>query len=895
MLTALILLLAALETECISNDNDIVVNSYRLWMKLNDTDFSYKGTVSVKFKTMLAPKKLYLNAMGLKVLSSNITVDGLFDFPHKLSSENNKFVVVEGLSPFFNLYHYTLSLEFEGHVSDGLDGFYKGNYADLQGNLWEYALTKFEPDKASFVFPCFDILKLRAPFQLTFTVPEKWTVISNTPSSKVESNEEGWKTITFLETPTMPIYTFAWLVFDNRTFTAVKTKSVGNITYSVYAQNELESAAEFAISVIPELVSKFESFVGIPYAQGNLVKLDCLAIPDLYSYGMESWGIVQFRDYKLLFDEATDTTEVLQDNFLLAAHEITHQWFGNLVTPSEWNFIWLSEGFARYLEYLLVDMIKPEWRLPEQFVTDVLHVAMNDDAPDREWHPLVPQSGGPFFDLITYGKGASILHMVSSFMGREAFQNGVRTFLNTCVNQSGLSNPDELYSSLSKYYGAGGSAPPLVKVLHKWTTSPGFPILNVRRVGDNLEFYQSKSDKTKEEFETWYIPIRVITEQPKSSPMDLFWIGGEADLTFPVKIEDMGKWYLVNPNQTVYSQVNYDENNWKAIKEDMLTNPQLNPLTRSQLVHDAFSLLDSEHLQEDVAFEFIDYLTEETDFIPWKTALRKLQGISVAFYSSKNIETWKWYVRSLIDNLVSSIDFTNLSDDDHPTKLHKTNVMKHACLYEHPICNETLQYYYNNDTALQGSPDMADALMCTMIKYGDTETWETLFTKYKESRLPGEKLMILLNLACTRNEYNLKRLVNETLEPSEVRKEFLTDMFIKVSSFPGGAEIAFRLLVESRDVILKKAKFVTVPSLFYTVLYGGVDSSLIQKLEEFNNENHIGINIDDAKKILKQRQIVEARVCKYLKCPYKVSSGVRLDLNLFIYLVAFSLLLFSLR
>src|SRR5262245_23371397 len=361
---------------------------------------------------------------------------------------------------------WRLRLTFRGILNDKLRGFYRSIYKDPSGVTHTMAATQFEATDARRAFPCWDEPALKAVFAVTLAIDPALTAVSNTAIVN-ERMEAGRKIVTFADTIKMSTYLVAFVVGDLESTDAV---TVGRTPLRVWCVPGKRHLAAFGQAIAADSLRFFEEYYGLPYPSD---KLDLLAIPDFAAGAMENLGAITFRETALLVDEEAASHTELERVADVVAHENAHMWFGDLVTMTWWNGIWLNEAFATFMEILAVDDWKPEWKRwttfgvsrAAAFTVDGLHSTRPIEFPVR-----APRDADAMFDVLTYEKGASVLRMLEQYLSPSVFREGVRDYLKT--HRFDNADTGDLWAALGR-----AAHQPIPTVMDGWIFQPGYPLV----------------------------------------------------------------------------------------------------------------------------------------------------------------------------------------------------------------------------------------------------------------------------------------------------------------------------------------------------------------------------------------------------------------------------------
>ena len=405
-----------------------------------------------------------------------------------------------------------LSLDFTGILNDQLAGFYRTKYTSSAGEERYGAVTQFEATDARRAFPCFDEPALKATFDVTLRVRTDRVSLSNmpaiktVPTSAVDAAGNAHHDVTYATTPKMSTYLLAFAVGE---YESVEDVTKGGVTVRVWAPLGEAEQGRFALGVACQVLDFFSSYFDMAFP---LPKLDMIAIPDFGAGAMENWGLVTYRTVLLLYKEGSTSLQIKQQIAGVVAHELAHQWFGNLVTMEWWTDLWLNEGFATWVGTRAVAEFFPEWKVWDDFVVRDMGRGLELDSL-RSSHPVEVEMKSSsmvneVFDAISYSKGACSIRMLDAFLTEDVFRDGMRKY----VKQFAYSNAvtTDLWACLSE--ASGGK--PVRQMMECWTRQTGYPVVSVAAsAGGELQLEQTRflatgadsSDET-----TWMVPLRPV-------------------------------------------------------------------------------------------------------------------------------------------------------------------------------------------------------------------------------------------------------------------------------------------------------------------------------------------------------------------------------------------------
>ena len=471
-------------------DVQLEVKKYKLNFDFLETD-GFKCSESILFHT---------DQNKVRLDSKNITVESILLNGSALKfniDDEKRFLDVE----LPDSGEHEIFINYKAKFNKGLAGMYIAGKGSR-----EMITTDFEPDSASFAFPCFDRPDKKATFSISAKIKDGHEAISNMPVEST-SSIEGGKVITFMETPKMSTY----LVYLGVGKFITKTVKHGKCHITLAVPGEDMRSDDFPLEVASKCVDFYENYFGIPY---QLPKMHIIAVPDFAAGAMENWGAITFREDALLHNENTDMSTT-RSIAITIAHEIAHQWFGNLVTMEWWNDLWLNESFATFMSSLCINEKYPEFEEVKTYYMDETVSSMKLDCL-QSTHPInvdvkTPEEIKEIFDEISYGKGGSILRMIYTYVGDESFRNGLKAYLTEF--KFGNARGADLWTHIAKVSGL-----PVDEIMDSWINQPGFPIINGTYDGKTLKLSQSRflvGNNSEERL--WKIPVFFRTENEEKS------------------------------------------------------------------------------------------------------------------------------------------------------------------------------------------------------------------------------------------------------------------------------------------------------------------------------------------------------------------------------------------
>ncbi|XP_039177659.1 aminopeptidase Q isoform X2 [Crotalus tigris] len=700
----------------------------------------------------------------------------------------NQYLVLELLESLRAGSLYELRFAFQGKIQPGPDysGLFLNTYEDEGESRW-IIVSQLQPTAARYVYPCFDEPAMKATFNISIVHHPSYVALSNMPALDAseykdvndtalsalmnETTPINWTITTFETTLKMSTYITAFVVCK---FDYVTTTERGN-QIRVWARKDAiqKGYANYALNITGPIFSFLEDLLNISYP---LSKTDFVAVPLMDQGAMENWGLMIFHETSLLSNPEENYISYKMHICQVVAHEIAHQWFGNLVTMDWWNDIWLNEGFATYFEHLGLDYIEHIMPLDKLFTKQLVlpmlaseNHELNQSVSDTETSQR--DSLFELFSTVTYHKGASIIRMLSKFMTEGLFIKALNSYLSAFSFSNAVQ--DDLWNHIQKVIDEQNDfqLPASVKIImDSWTCQKGFPLLTVDFSTGNISQEPFFAEKKEHNSDTWIIPISWIrngTLQP------LVWLDKRSKIFPEMKISDSEHdWIVLNVNMSAYYRINYDQKYWRRLAKVLEDDPKAIPsVSRLQLMGDAFHLIWSNHTGYETPLYLTKYLEKEDDSTVWMMALHVL-GIFNSDFLLRDPELYPVLKQYLLPRITPIYHhYANLLRESPKaldmkvfTKHDIEEILRTACWFGLRDCLNLASEFFNewmNNSKHEVPVCFSSTICCYGIWMGNEEEWEFLWKIFKKNETEDAyKSNIFFALSCTRMPWLLQRYLH---------------------------------------------------------------------------------------------------------------------------------------
>uniref|UniRef100_A0ABM5FT72 Aminopeptidase n=1 Tax=Pogona vitticeps TaxID=103695 RepID=A0ABM5FT72_9SAUR len=724
---------------------------------------------------------------------------------------------------------YVVRIEYAANLSESYHGFYKSTYRTPEGEVRVLASTQFEPTTARMAFPCFDEPAFKAIFSVKLRREPKHLALSNMPLVKSIILKEWLIEDHFEISVKMSTYLVAFIVSD---FKSVSKMTSRGIKVSVYTVPHKINQADYALDAAVKLLDFYEEYFSIPYP---LPKQDLAAIPDFQSGAMENWGLTTYRESALLYDPEKSSASSRLGITLVVAHELAHQWFGNLVTMEWWNDLWLNEGFAKFMEFISTSVTHPELKVEDYFLNKYFQ-AMEVDALNSS-HPISTPVEDPsqileMFDDVSYDKGACILNMLQDYLTPEVFKAGLVKYLVRFSYQN--TRNEDLWNSLSDVCPVDDSEESRVQntgfcarnketisndhwkksdfhdvktMMNTWTLQKGYPLVTVTMKGRNIhlqqEHYMKSSSFSSRTGNLWHVPLTYITS--KSAIVQRFLLTTKTDdIVLPEEVE----WIKFNVGMNGYYIVDYGDDGWDALVRLLKENHKvISSNDRASLINNAFQLVSVGKLSITKALDLTLYLKHESENTPVLQGLDELIPL-YKLLEKRDMNETEHQLKGYIVNLFKTIIDAQSWDDEGTMseRVLRSSLLVFACVRKYQPCVDKAKEYFMKWKNSNGTLKLPNDVKFAVYAVGaqTDEGWDFLFNKYQLPEFSTEKNVIEAVLSLSQNVEKLQWLMDQGLQGDIIKTQNLPYIVTSVGRNPVGYKLAWKFLKENWEKLVKK-------------------------------------------------------------------------------------------
>ncbi|CAH7667912.1 hypothetical protein BY996DRAFT_4583678 [Phakopsora pachyrhizi] len=698
-----------------------------------------------------------------------------------------------------------IGIVYRGVLEGNMMGYYRSSY-ESEGRRGFYGLTQFEPTAARRAFPCWDEPAIKATVQVRLITKDGTTALTNTspissrssdgnfPDGKLlssthlegigkSSSSAAWTLTEFEPTPKVSTYLVAWA---NGPFSLKESHYISPLTQKkiplrVFATAEHAHQTQLLLDTTARILPVYEKIFDIPYP---LSKLDTLVASDFDAGAMENWGLITCRTSVGLFDDASGIA-ARKRVVSVQSHEVAHQWFGNIVTMSWWQELWLNEAFATLMgELVIISEIEPNWHAEDDFINAHLSRALDLDSK-RSSHAVEvpcpdPEMINQIFDAISYSKGASILKMLANFVGKEKFLHGVSLYLKAHLYGNGTTK--DLWAGISKSTGKD-----IENIMKNWTGKIGFPVLTVVEEPQGLRITQNRflstgDPKPEEDGTLWFVPLEIkVVDADGHTKVHHDVLDSERE-TF-VKLRDPQSLnYKLNADTCGVYRVRYPADRLEKLGRELAkSDSSFTVADKMGLIQDAVVLAQAGYSSTSCALDILHRLGGEKNHLVWSEISQALDSVSNILWEQDQEVTkgFDKFQRNLVSDLAKEIGFDTLSSDNEDRIQLRVKILGLAARSgDQSVLDEIKERFqkFVKDPVANKSIIPADLRLLVFgqaVKHGGEDEYEAVLSVYRKPSNPSDKIAAMCALCATREEALLKRTFDFILSGEVKEQDFM--------------------------------------------------------------------------------------------------------------------------
>jgi aminopeptidase N len=745
----------------------VVPIHYAIELKPNLENLTLAGSEVVDIEVREPTARLVLNAENMTLSSATID-DGAQSA--RIALDNDAETATLTFPQPLTVGRHQLRIAFTGRIAKSDSGLYVVDYPTDKGSK-RMISSHLAPGDARRVFPCWDEPAFKATFALTVTVPRAFLAVSNMPVAREEAVNAISKRVSFLPTPKMSSYLVQLTAGELEQISA----EVDGVAVSVITIAGKRAQGRFALDSALELLRYFNDYFAIRYP---LPKLDLIAVPHGYVTAMEHWGAITFRESLLLFDPAASAGTARRNIFVLIAHEISHQWFGNLVTMGWWNNLWLNEGFATWMEAKATEHFHPQW---QTWLNGGEHKqsAMSQDARGTA-HPIQQpvadeSAASAMFDGITYYKAAAIVRMLESYLGEDAFRAGLRRYM--AEHAYGNTTTADLWQALE-----AASGKPVAVVAAAFIEQPGVPLV----VGEtSCAGEEQRIVLRQERFiiggpdaapRRWQVPVAAGPLRASRAPETALL----QDEPKEIAAGRCGEPVKLNPGDVGYYRVQYDAAARAVLAKSFAL---MSPADRVNMLDDGWALVEAGRASSPSYFELVEEIGSDDGRAVWEQVIRTLKRLDHLQHNRPERPAFQAYARAKLRPVLDRLGWDEPRPDaDGAGPLRARLIRILGGLGDEEVLAEARRRFaafLRDPAALR--PGLRDAVTHLVGLGADRRTYNTLLSLARKSTNSVERERYFSAAAGARDPALARDTLNLTLT-DEVPISLVDDIINTVAS-----------------------------------------------------------------------------------------------------------------
>jgi puromycin-sensitive aminopeptidase len=812
---------------------------YDLYFEPDLENGEFEGTETLFFTVSQSTSEIVLNAVDLSVFEATVAqtkpTHGDWvkaDIVRDKEGEKLTLKLAKALKPG----QYELALKFNGKLSSKMEGFYLSTFKGKDGKEHKIATTQMEPTDARRMFPCFDEPASKAVFKVTVAIDPALVAISNAgvEFEKLDQRKNK-KIVTFKASPKMSTYLFALIVGPLQSTEPVVVNGKKIRVWFTEGKGQL---ATYALDAAAKLLPYYENYFGQPYP---LDKLDLIGIPDFSAGAMENLGAITFRENALLVDEKNSALSSRTRVVNIVAHEMAHLWFGDLVTMKWWDDLWLNEAFATWMADKAEDVLKPEWRIWDDFAVERVGTLDADAivATRSVQSPVnSPNDALEMFDEITYSKGAALLRMLETYLGEDKFQKGIQAYMKAHAFNNASTN--DLWDALSSASASGSSSSgsnskstkankksqvDVAKLMDAWVHQPGCPIVSYGLVSEpaakkkgslKLELSQRRFflDSAQDPGMTavskskglvpWQIPLSFkqqgVSSGKSSTNQAELLTSFKGQVTLNGAIDPL----MANATGNGYFRTNYSSLQLSRLQEEKLPDV-LTVSERVSVLSDIFATSVAGLSPIDRYLHSLENFAKDQDpYVLGQTISQISELEQLLEPSSKS--GYQGFVVKCLKPQLERLGYTRKATDDDLTAELRARLIKTLGTIGNDkqviaFCREKFEAYLADDKTLDG--DLLSPIVQVMAYNGDSDEFVRIEEAWRNSTTPEARNRNLFALAAFRDKECVEKALNLCFN-KEVKAQDVPHLLARSIGSSDSQAAAFKFLGDHWQEIYDK-------------------------------------------------------------------------------------------
>ena len=705
----------------------IVPLHYDIHVEPDAAALTTRGTVSIDVVVERPSDTVVLNALDLEIHSALADAGNRASVRLDASAQTATLKFAKSLSAG----PHRLTLDYSGKIEQTASGLFAIDYP-AEGGERRMLTTQFEVGDARRFAPMWDEPSAKATFTLEVVIPKGQSAYSNMPVA-FSAETDGKQVVRFATSPRMSSYLLHLTVGDLERI----SRTVAGVEIGVVTRRGASEKGRFALDSAAEILPWYNDYFGTPYP---LPKLDMIAVPGISQFfgAMENWGAIMYFEQALLMDPRLSSESDRLNVYDAVAHEMAHQWFGNLVTMEWWDDLWLNEGYATWMAGKAATTLRPQWNVPLLTVKWPREYALQSDASDAT-HPVVQpvvsvDAASQAFDSIAYNKGSAVIRMLEASLGETGFRDGIRRYMRRYAYGNAVT--DQLWSEL-----ATATNRPVIDIARDFTLQPGVPL--VKAEAGRCESGRTRVTLTQGRFEagtpspvrlTWRIPVTLQAVDSKATASTLL---GKDGAPVSVEVGGCGP-VVVNAGQTGYFRTEYTDTDLSRIRESF---GQLAEVDRLGLLNDVAALSKTGRIQPTSYLGLAAAVPADSHPVILLQLTEEFAVIDRLMTGSPQQAAWRSFARDRLRPVFDRVGWLPGEGETQAVSLLRESLIETLGRLEDPaVVADARERFARAPTDAAAMPAaIHDAVLEVVAKHADSATWEEIRARAKSAQDPTER------------------------------------------------------------------------------------------------------------------------------------------------------------